>query len=155
MSDKMKRYSMPLLAVAILATAAGVFIMNRPRSPKALTSAYFIDEETGAESIRPMSDIPPLKGPGGKDSIVREFKYSDDGHATVKTAYYIKFTPQTQAKLQSMATQAERDQYDATAGTLVRSPTPGSKWVPWTSPEGQAVTTIHPADGKDFAAIFP
>ncbi|MGN6368287.1 MAG: hypothetical protein ACTHN5_08520 [Phycisphaerae bacterium] len=155
MSKVMKRYGMPAVALLILATAAGAFVMNWPRSPKVLTSAYFVDEATGEETVRPMSDIPPLKGAGGGETVVREFKYTEDGRATVKVAYYIKYTPETQAKLQGMKTQEERDQYDATEGTLVRSPAPGSKWVEWGSPEGQEITTIHPGEGKDFAAVFP
>ena len=106
------------------------------------------------ETIRPMSDIPPLKGPGGKETVVREFKYSEDGRASVKVAYLIKYTPETQARMKGM-TAAELQGFDATGGTLVRSPAAGSKWVAWSSAEGQEVTTIHPGEGKDFAAVFP
>ena len=150
----MKKFGMPVLAVGILGVAAGVFVFNLPRSAKVLTSAYFVDEETGVEMVRPMSDIPPLKGASGKETVVREFKYSDDGRATVKVAYLIKFTPETQARMEGM-TQAVRERFDAPGGTLVRSPAAGSKWVAWSSEAGQAVTTIHPGEGGDFAAVFP
>ena len=114
-----------------------------------------MDEETGVEMVRPMSDIPLLKGASGKETVVREFKYSDDGRATVEGGVSDQVYAGDAGEDGRGMTQAERDRFDARReGRWCGRPAAGSKWVAWSSEEGQAVTTIHPGEGGILRRCF-
>ena len=147
------------VAVAILIAAAAIIIyFNRGHGRSSIASYYFIDEETGEESVRPVSDIPPLPGKSGKPTVVREYKYSLDGGSTVKVGYYLKFDDGAKKKLEDLVAQGKNpNEIDTTSGQLVRSPDPGSKWVSIGSGEGQTITHLDIPQGKQdqFMAVLP
>ena len=91
------------IAAVLLIAAGGIFYyFGGHRGYHAINSSYFVDEETGEESVHPLTDIPPLIGKSGKSTLVREVKYSLDGGKTVKVAYYLKFNDATKKKLEDL-----------------------------------------------------
>jgi hypothetical protein len=138
----------PVIAVVVLLLAAGgAIIYNfRDSTPHPSKYAYFVDESSGQEYTRSINDIPPVTGSDGK-VLVREVKYSVDG--TPKVAYYYKFTDSMKKKLEEIISSGkEIGDTDVGSGQLVRSPAPGSKWLPATSVEGQALMQIDLSHGK-------
>lgn len=128
----------------------------RNRAPNT-SQAFFIDEETGEESIRSAFQYPPLLGKSGKPTVVEEFKYTCDGGATVKVAYYMKYTDTMKKHLDDSYAQTQKpNDFDASIGLLIRSPVQGSPWVSWhseasspikdamTCPEGHNIETVLP-----------
>jgi hypothetical protein len=129
-----------VLSVALLVAAVGVTIYFRPKGFHPPEKAFFFDEETGEELIRPAGDIPPLPGKSGKPTIVREFKYSLDGGKTAKVGYYFKYTDDWKKKIEDA--HAKGGDVDGVLGELIRSPEKGSKWVSIGSDEAQPI--VHP-----------
>jgi hypothetical protein len=153
---KSKKSNLPLWgAIGLLALAGAiVYYGMKGTRPHASSMAYFIDEETGEESTRPVNDIPPLLGKGNRASVVREVKYSVDGK--VKTAYYYKFTDAMKKKIEGViAGGGNIGDMDVGPGQLVRSPDPGSKWVNVVSEGGQSVSHIDLSQGKDIQVVVP
>jgi len=122
--------------------------------------AFFVDEETGEESVHAVSEIPPLVGKSGKPTVVKALKFSTDGGKTAKAHYYLKYTEESKAELESLA--ATDPQAEARRMTLereglqVRSPAPESPWVRLHSSEGLAITTFPTSpDGKQATFVRP
>ncbi len=129
-----------VLVVALLVAAGGVTYFFRGKGFNPPKSAYYFDEETGEELVRPGTDVPPLPGKSGKPTVVREFKYSFDGGKTSKVGYYFKYTDDMKAKIEEA--QAHGGSVDGVLGELIRSPDAGSKWISIGSDEAQPI--VHP-----------
>jgi hypothetical protein len=133
-----------------------LYALNHKPAAKLPQKGYFVDEDTGEESVRPLTEVPPLTGTGGKETVVRAYKYNCDKNGAAKVAYYFKYTPEVKAKLQSLAGTAELGNYDPSNGELVRLPEKGSPWIPFKSTEAQKVITNFdcPA-GHDISMMVP
>jgi len=156
------------VAVGILAIAAVLFFC-RSGTPdvqeyKAFVGdrdlAFFVDEETGEESVRSTHEIPPLPGKNGKPTVVKVLKVSIDGGQTATPHYYLKYTDEAKAELDSLQSgdpvAAARRASIERVGMQIRSPASGSTWVPFDSEEALALTVrpISP-DGKDAVFVCP
>jgi len=119
------------------------------------TRAFFVDEESGEEVVRPASDLPPVVGKSGRPTLVKAIKYGCKGN-NPEVLYWMKYTPEALAALQSLpADDARRADIDL-RGQLVRSPKAGSAWVPLRSREGDLVTRVPDCpDGSPMQAIYP
>ena len=145
------------VAVGALVLAGLVYYGMAGRAGRVPTRAFFFDEESGEELARPNTDVPPLMGKSGKETVVETFKYSCDGGKTSVVAYYYKFTPEMKRKLESTPMN-ERGTVDGTGGELkVRlSRRWRREWVPMRSEQGQQIiTNINCPPGKDVSRVFP
>jgi hypothetical protein len=138
------------VAIVVLVLAGAIFFFTNRGSAKKPASGFFIDEDTGVESVRPVTDVPPLIGAKGNPSVVKVYKYRVEGKPEVKVGYYIKFTPEMKAKMEDM--QAHPDQItelDPSSGMLVRKPDAGpSGWVAAKSSQGQKIMEGDPNEGS-------
>jgi hypothetical protein len=144
------------VAVALLAGAG--FVAYRYAHSSGYhppTSAYFVDEETGEELVRPATDIPPLMGKSGKPTVVREFKYSVDGGKTSKVAYYFKYSDSMKEKLEAAIAAGKGGDLDGNPGEWVRSPAPQSKWALLGTPEAQAISHVDLPPNADIVIVTP
>ena len=121
----------------------------------AATKYYFYDTSTRQLSVHPADELPPLKNAAGKAVIVRAVFLTCTSCGNRKLAYLLKYTAAAQAAEKylihppgSGAPQSEVGQFAAQVptlkvevadGTLIRLPTPGSKWVGKLSPQGAAI----------------
>jgi hypothetical protein len=142
---------------AILLAGAGVVIYHyvHPTGYHPPTSAYFVDEDTGEEFVRPATDIPPLEGKNKKPTVVREFKYSLDGGKTSKVGYYYKYTESMKQKLDAAIAAGHGGDIDGNPGELVRAPAAGNKWVLFGSPEADAITHVDIPANADIVIMTP
>ena len=129
-------------------------IPERYQVPK----TYFIDEETQEVSVHDATDIPPLMGKGGKATVVEVIYATCTDCKDKKAVYYRKFTDDAKTAMEK----ARNTPAPGPSGTnspppppmmmwmdqaqVVRSPEPGSKWVPVTSPQG--FTIMQTASSK-------
>jgi len=115
--------------------------------------AYYIDEETGEESIQPMDAVPPLLNKNGKPTLVRVVKFTCDNNKTVTTAYYEKYTDRAKQEIEQKGPSAQEANL---RGLLVRAPEKGSPWVPQLSPQGNEITQrAHCDNPKDLIFAGP
>jgi hypothetical protein len=123
--------------------------------------AFYIDEETGEESVAPINQHPPLMGKAGKPTVVLAVKCTLDGK-TLQTLYLVKYSEQA---LQAIKTLPPREPNDPTLdprgvilerGKLVRRPAQGSPWVPALSPEGAQIRELpKTASGEVASPVTP
>jgi hypothetical protein len=148
------KYGVYLVAVAFV--VAGIVWFFFGRGGHLPQSAFFIDEDTGQESVRPVTDIPPLIGAKGNPSLVKVYKYSTDGGKTVHVGYYLKFTPEMKAKMEELQQHPDpNSQLQPGSAMLVRKPESGPPgWVKISSSEGQKIVDIDAAPGT-LDTIYP
>jgi len=152
----LSKYGVYVAAMAIV-LAGVIYYLSANRGPgigAAPRSAFFVDEETAAESVRPISDVPPLPGASGKDTLVGEYKYSVDGGKTAKVGYYYKYMPDMKKKMEATPA-GQAPAFDPAQGELVRSPERGSRWVRFDSDEGQALVGVHAPAGQTLLVVNP
>ena len=160
MRDLINRFKIPVLVVAGLVVIGAVVVLLRGRSSTPTpyeTKAYFIDEETGAESVRPMTDIPPLIGAGGKPTVMLARKFSCDQGKTSKVGFLVKYTPEAKAALDAMYASKDQKPAEINIGlhTLVRSPEAGSQWFFLNSDGGSKVTAGMSCPNGQALAMEP
>jgi hypothetical protein len=121
--------------------------------------AFYVDEETGEESVQAADAIPPLIGKSGKPTVVKAMKYTCDGGKTNKTYALMRYSPDVQERLKNLS--ASDPVQDAERAKLlgayfVRSPEPNSRWVPAQSTEGLRIGSIPMCpNGKPGEMAFP
>jgi hypothetical protein len=148
--------AMKILVLVLLVAAIAFVAWRHGSSHINTTTTFFIDEETGEESIRSVHDVAPLLGKSGKPTIVQVFKFTCDGGKTVKTAYYSKFTDGMKSQLEAVYQANKTPDFDTTQGMLIRSPEKGSTWVHWGTPEASKVlSALSCPDGGDIETVFP
>ncbi|MGN6369429.1 MAG: hypothetical protein ACTHN5_14315 [Phycisphaerae bacterium] len=144
-------------ALVIIAAAVFLYIWRTGGVHASNGNGWFVDEETGEEMTMPQKMIPPLPGKSGKMTVVREFKYSDDGGKTYKVAYWYKYTDEMKKQLEDAIAAGHEGDVETAPGELVRLPTKGSEWVPLGSDKGQQISHVDIPAGKekDFLVAIP
>jgi hypothetical protein len=69
--------------------------------------------------------------------VVRAIKHTTDGGKTMTTIYLEKYKADAKARLAEMKPDDPKRAETEKEGLLVRSPAPGSPWVPAQSPMGE------------------
>ncbi|MCL2645396.1 MAG: hypothetical protein FWD61_00150 [Phycisphaerales bacterium] len=151
------------LVVVLFALVALVIWINAKRASSGTgrsNMGFFIDEETGEESVRSLSELPPLMGKSGRPTVVRAMKYgfadNSDKRSDERTVYLTKFTPEVQEALKTLPENDPKRPELFFSGQLVRSPQPDSKWILLNNPASQAITVLpNPPAGKRIVLISP
>jgi hypothetical protein len=136
MQEFLRKYGLPLAVVLLVVAGVAAYFAMRPKNVAGTQMAFYVDEETGQETVLPMAQFPPLLNASGKPTMVRVVKFSCDGGATVKVGYYEKYAPEAKAKLDK---NDDPSGNIALKGLFVRSPEKDSPWVPQTSKAGEEV----------------
>jgi hypothetical protein len=145
-----------IIVLLLVLSAVGIIIWQRSTRRFNTTTTFFIDEETGDESIRSTHDVPPLLGKSNQPTVVQVFKFTCDGGKTVKTAYYSKYTDGMKRQLEAVYQANKTPDFDTTQGMLIRSPGKGSPWVHWGTPEATKVlNALSCPEGGDIETVFP
>jgi hypothetical protein len=117
------------------------FVLTRRSGPNPRANpsyGFFIDEETGDESVHLLATVvPPLQGKNGKPTVVRVVKFTCDAGKTVQVGYYMKYPPDVHAALTGMAEDDARRADLLEMGQIVRPPQSGSQWIRSQSEAGQ------------------
>jgi hypothetical protein len=117
---------------------------------------FFVDEETGEESVHPNSELPPLIGASGKPTVVVAVKWACQDGSNVKTVYLQRYTPEALEKLRAMGPDDLNRSNVMTEGEQLRDPSPGSSWVSASSDAAAQLRTPQEcADKKPMAAYYP
>ncbi len=155
--EKMNQNQKPFIigGIIIVCLSLGLLVWElKPVSAVAApNSYYFYDTSDGSITTEPAAAIPPLKGAGGKDTLVRAFMFTCSTCGDKKAGYLLKYSAEGKAALTFLshppsadATAMQRSQYAAESsqyklfvgeGTLVRSPAKGTPWVPAMSLQGR------------------
>src|SRR4051812_265814 len=100
----LKKFGLAIVvALLVLAGLSYWFRSGRPPAPLSQgNKAFFVDEESGDESVGDINAIPPLAGKSGKLTVVRVVKYTCDGGKTKKALFYAKYPEEVQAELNSL-----------------------------------------------------
>lgn len=156
MRDFLNKYGYYVLGVVIIVAGLLVWsnLMGARRPRPASDKAFYVDEETGEESVRPMTEHPPLPNANGKLTIVEasKFKWGKEG---IKTLYLFKYSDRAKELLENSPEQASAYAMEIDRGKLYRSPEPGSPWYPVDTPEARALLYQKCADGSDPVRVVP
>lgn len=133
---------------------------TEPKAPPVPTKMYYIDEETGEESLQPMDAIPPLLNKNGKPMLVRAIYMRCSVCGGEKKLMFLeKFTPEGKIAMEKLRADSKATDQDYLAvrmrGYLVKSPEKGSRWVLAESEPGWKITEFKcPIHGGDFPQIM-
>ena len=148
------------IAAVVIAVIVIIYSMSGGAAQQIPTQAFYMDEETGEESLGDINGIPPLMGKSGKPTLVKVLKYTCDGGKTKTPYLLIKFPPQVQQEINSL--NAEDPVQDMRRAKLmseaywVRSPAAGSQWYPAQHPKGVEIAVVpNCPDGKPGVMAFP
>ena len=157
MRNFINKFGIHLFIILLLTAGLLIWFYSRPR-PKPgpnVNQAFYVDEETSEESVLSSDEIPPLPGKDGKLTVVRAMKFSCEGGKNPRTLYLLKYTPEAQAKLQSLLADSPRRSDVITAGELIRSPEPHSQWIPSISSQAEAIRTFPDCPSGQMVEVFP
>jgi hypothetical protein len=148
------------IAAVVISLIVIIFSMRGGSAPQVPTQAFYMDEETGEESLGDINGIPPLMGKNGKATLVKVLKYSCDGGKTKTPYLLIKYPPQVQQKLNSLSADDPVQDIERAKlmddGYWVRSPASGSQWFPAQHPKGAELAVVpNCPDGKPGQIVFP
>jgi len=144
-----------VLAVLLLIFRGG----NKPAHEMTkYAKAFYVDEETGEEFVRPVDQLPPLMGPSGRPTLVRAYKFSADGGTTAPVVYLEKYPDEVLDELKTSTDDARKSDL-LSQGLYIRLPSDGSKWLPKNSPEAQraiasAMATIR-SGSQSVEPVYP
>jgi hypothetical protein len=145
------------IGVIVVALVVAWFFTGTSAPPTGdLSQGFFIDEETGEESVHPITAIPPLMGKSGKPTVVRAYKFSCEGGKNPQTIYLQKYIPEAQERLKNMSPDdLDRDRV-MSRGELVRLPGKDKPWVRGTSTEAIPIRTLPDCPGgKAIVMVSP
>ena len=167
--DAMNRNQSVISIVAVVFTIIAIaYILHYELHSRYVTTVnqYFYDTATQQLKVEPSTAIPPMRGAGGKYTLVRAYVFTCSSCDNKQIGYLEKYTPQGKAaliNLQKMANQPPPKpgpgappngnmpyanpfelEMQAYNSSLVRLPAKGSPWVPANSPEGQHIMTPAP-----------
>jgi len=151
MREMINKYAYYIIG-AVVVVAILLFFLRGGEKPNNVTAAsktFYVDEETGKESVRAGIEFPPLVGASGKRTLVQACKFSADGGETKTIAYLLKYTDEAQEELASKPNLDDSRKSDlARDCLLVRRPGDGQKWVLRSSTEGQNIVN-NPIPGAE------
>ena len=174
--EKMYENQKPFVIGGIIAVclALGLVIweFNPVSAPHGPSRYYFYDTSNGAITTEPSTAVPPLKGAGGKDTLVQAFFFTCGTCGDKKIGYLLKYTRQakaakvllaqphsgTMAPQQSMQFTSSLSRYQVAiaTGTLVRLPAKGARWHPIAGPVGSQIASPPRCSATALAkACFP
>ena len=148
-----------IIAISAFVLIGICYLFNRGESSDKWGNpnlAYFYDEENGSESIHPITDRSPLPGASGKLTMVLAQKFTSDNNKTSKIYYLQKYSEQALEDMTKISPNHPDYYKTISKCLLVRSPEPGSPWVPADSPEGHKILNVSTdANGKPLIPIAP
>ncbi|MCL2640325.1 MAG: hypothetical protein FWD53_05725 [Phycisphaerales bacterium] len=162
MRQLINKYAYPIAGAVLVLVLLLVIFRGSNRKPDPEMSqhhkAFYIDEETGQESVRSAHELPPLLGKDGKFTLVRAYKFTADGGRTEKIVYLEKYSDQAIQELKT-SDDGGRKMDILDAGPLIRLPGDGNEWVPRKSPAGErliktALNAIR-SDGGSLEPVYP
>jgi len=162
MRELINKYAYVIIGVAIV--GAMVLAVTRGCSNKPPTEvvkymkAFYMDEETGEESVHSAAELPPLLGKSGKPTLVKAYKFTaGDGKDVI--VYLEKYSDQAIEELKSSETDDMRKADLTMSGLLIRLPGEGNKWLAKNSPLGQKILTeafgVLQRDGGKVEPVYP
>ncbi|MCL2639956.1 MAG: hypothetical protein FWD53_03835 [Phycisphaerales bacterium] len=146
MRSFINKFGVPL-AVVLIVFALIFAIVSRPKPAEQFgdpTFAWYVDEDTGEESIRPIAEnIPPLTGSGGKDTVVQVYKCKAENEKEPITYYWVKYSDAAKKQAAASPDQDYALIEDILShGKFIRSPEPGSKWFSARDPRAEGLLSI-------------
>jgi len=120
--------------------------------------AWFIDEETGEESIRSADEIPPLTGASGQPTVVRVIKFIADNETTPIAGYFVKYSDAVRKRAAALPANVDESiRLDTLfTGQFIRSPAAGSPWVPITDAQAAQIMSVpEKSPGHPRMQAFP
>ncbi len=116
---------------------------------------FYVDEETGVETVHPATEVPPLDGKAGRPTVVRAFKFTCDNGQTVTVGYYMKYpvAVRDQIKNLDVLDQKRIDLLDV--AEFVRLPQANSPWVKAQSDAGQKIKLGPPCSTGTLRMVHP
>jgi hypothetical protein len=151
------------VVAAAVVVAAIVWALWPKTLPRRVVFAqdYFIDEETGKEYVRNMSEIPPLLGDSGRPTVVRAHFFSCDGGKTRKIAYLESYTEEGKVAYKALLAIRDRPPPEDLLAkvlheTLVRRPGKGEPWVRGDLPAAlEIANSFHCPEGAHPIPMLP
>jgi hypothetical protein len=152
-----------IIAGAIVLIALLLFWFNS-RRPTVSTGnfkgnpslAFYIDEETGIESVHPADEIPPLPGKNGKDTVVQEAKFIGPAEKIPKTYYLLKYSDEARSQAQTLPKDDLTRMNLLYEGQLIRAPESGSPWLSIHDPEAEKIVNApQSGPGAPRRPVFP
>ena len=158
MRDLLKKHAYLIAALALVITILLVTFRGGGSATTATNGVkhFYVDDETGEETVLASDQLPPLPGKDGRPTLVKAFKFTADGEKNVVTAYLQKYSDEAIEKLKNMADDdlLKRDLLDN--GRMIRLPGTGQKWVPINSPAGEKLReNISIPGGGRLEAVYP
>jgi hypothetical protein len=157
MRAALNRFGIPIAILAVL-IVAWQFRSYFQRPPVNIETqfAFYLDEDSGEESIQSVRELPPMGGAKGRPSVIRVIKITCDGGATSRPLYMLKYSDEALAELQYMKRDDPHRDELMKKGEMVRIPDPWTTWVPANSDEA-AVIFARPncPDGKPARLVEP
>jgi hypothetical protein len=151
MRQHIAKYGLPIVIGLLLLVVLIVYFSMWGGTVRGQPMAFYVDEESGVESVQPASKFPPLIV-GGR-ALVRVVKFSCDGGKTVQVGYYERYTDEAKRLLEEDDPNAPEI---SMRGLLVRSPEKGSRWVPQLSDLGKEITARARCDDpKQLISVSP
>ena len=105
--DKMNQNQKPFIigGVVMVCVALGLLVWElKPVSAVAApNSYYFYDTSSGSVTTEPASEIPPLKGANGRDTLVLAKFFTCTACGDKKLGYLVKYTPTARSVMRKLA----------------------------------------------------
>jgi len=122
------------------------------------SQAWFIDEETGEESVRSADEIPPLVGASGLPTVVQVVKFIADNESEPVTGYFVKYSEPVRRRADALPANVDESRRLEVLfpGQFIRSPAAGSQWVPITDAQAATIMSIpEKSPGHPRMQTFP
>ncbi len=148
------------LAIMVVIVLAGILwwvwhSIQTPAPVSAASSYYFYDTSTRQVSVRPATELPPLKNAAGKRTVVRAVFITCTSCGNRQLGYLLKYTAAArsakkyldnppgkgapQNEIGQFASEVPTLKLQVANGTLIRLPKTGAHWVYAQSPQGTAI----------------
>jgi len=164
MRDLINKYAYHIVGAALILVILLVgFQQCRGRKPPPemikYLQAFYIDELTGEESVRSTNEYPPLIGKSGKRTLVRAYKFTNDGGKTSFISYLEKYSDE-EIEILTTSTNDAHKMNILNKGPLIRRPGAGQEWVPYNSITGEqlleaAFVAMQRPDGGKVEPVYP
>jgi len=159
MRTLINRFGVPLSVGIIVLALIMAFLFRQSSTtypPGDPSLAWYIDEETGEESVLPSAEnIPPLLGKDGKKTLVQAFKFAGDDEKTANTYYLVKYSDSVRNELAKFTGEEMERLNMLHLGQLVRSLEPNSPWVTLRDPRATDIISVPDHSSGPRRQVFP